>query len=280
MSGNQATDRPAVRRTAGPPRITVVTICRNALPLLERTAESVLSQGYGALEYWVIDGASTDGTREYLEALSRHGVRTLSEPDRGISDAMNKGIARATGELVAHLHAGDTYLPGALESVARGFESDPHADVFCAFMRKREERGDIVYQCDPNRLPLDMTVNHPATWTRRSTFERFGGFDGELKNVMDYDFFLRVHQAGCRFHVISEPLVAMDSGGQSERSLWVTLRETHAVRRRWLRSGWQRSEIYLAFLMSRGLARRLLQRVGLGRAVEWYRRRFALLPKG
>jgi len=239
----------------------------------------VLSQGYDGLEYWVIDGASTDGTPEYLADLTRRGVRTLSEPDRGISDAMNKGIARATGELVAHLHAGDAYATGALERVARAFVAEPDADVFCSSMRKREERGDVVYSCDPSRLPFDMTVNHPATWTRRAAFERFGGFDEKLKNVMDYDFFLRLHQASCRFHVIPEPLVVMDSGGQSERSLWLTLRETHAVRRTWLRSGWQRSSLYLGMLVLRGLARRGLQGIGLGRMVGWYRRRYALLPK-
>ena len=119
----------------GPPLITVVTICRNALPLLERTAASVLAQDYLALEYWVIDGGSSDETPSFLEGLARRGVRTLSEPDRGISDAMNKGVARATGELVAHLHAGDLYVPGALAAVARAVASDPGADAYFAFIR-------------------------------------------------------------------------------------------------------------------------------------------------
>jgi len=71
----------------------------------------------------------------------------------------------------------------------------------------------------------------------------------------------------------------MDYGGQSERSLWRTLSETHAVRRRWLRHGWQRTSAYLLLLYGRGLARRGLERLGFGRVVGWYRRRFALLPK-
>ena len=124
-----------------------------------------------------------------------------------------------------------------------------------------------------------MTINHPATWTRRSAFERFGGFDERLRNVMDYDFFLRLHQARCRFHVIPEPLAVMDDGGQSERSLWVTLSETHSVRRKRLTSGWPRSRAYLLLLFARGLVRRFLQRIGLDRLVSRYRRRFALLPK-
>src|SRR5205085_3904092 len=83
------------------PLITVVTVCRNALALLRPTVESVLEQRTPAVEYWIVDGASTDGTREYLDTLAAHGVRTISEPDRGIADAMNKGARLATGRWVA-----------------------------------------------------------------------------------------------------------------------------------------------------------------------------------
>jgi len=262
------------------PTITVVTICRNALPALRRTAESVLGQGYPGLEYWVIDGASTDGTAEYLSELARRGVRVASEPDRGISDAMNKGVRLATGELVAHLHAGDLYAPGALRAVARALALDPAAEVFCAYLVKREERGETVYRCEPRKLARDMTINHPATWTRREVFERLGGFEESLQSAMDYDFFLRAQRAGCRFHVIPEALAIMEYGGRSERSLWDTLRETHAIRRRRLDSGWERSGAYLLWLWARGWVRRTLQRAGLGAAVAWYRRRHALVRKG
>ena len=77
------------------PRFTVVTICRNALAGLRRTVETVLGQRYLALEYWIVDGASTDGTVEYLRGLDARRVSVLSEPDRGISDAMNKGLSLA-----------------------------------------------------------------------------------------------------------------------------------------------------------------------------------------
>ncbi|HEY3216763.1 MAG TPA: glycosyltransferase family 2 protein [Candidatus Eisenbacteria bacterium] len=262
------------------PTISVITVCRNALPALRATAESVLGQGYPALEYWVIDGASTDGTARFLEELADRGVRVRSEPDRGISDAMNKGLRLATGELVAHLHAGDRYAPGALAAVARHWARDPAADVFCAHLLKREERGEVVYRCEPGKLTRDMTVNHPGTWTRRAVFDRLGGFEESLRCAMDYDFFLRAARAGCRFHVIPEALALMEGGGQSERSRWDTLRETHAIRRRHLDAGWERSGAYLLYLWARGGLRRTLQGLGLGAAVAWYRRRFALVRKG
>jgi glycosyltransferase len=257
----------------------VITICRNVLPDLRETVESVLAQGYPRLEYWIVDGASTDGTPEYLSTLAHRGVRFVSEPDRGISDAMNKGVRLATGELVAHLHTGDRYLDGALDAVARAYRSQP-ADVLCGAMRKREGNSDVVYHAAPDRLPYDMTIHHPATFTRRVLFERNGGFDGTLRNAMDYEFFLRLLVAGARFRALPEPLVAVAAGGQSDRSLWETLRETHAARRRLLASGFQRAGAYLLLLYARGLARRGLQRAGLAGLAARVRRRYALALKG
>ncbi|MBI5711625.1 MAG: glycosyltransferase [Candidatus Eisenbacteria bacterium] len=261
------------------PRITVVTICRNVLPALRRTVASVLAQGYPELEYWIVDGASTDGTRAYLAELEPHGVRILSEPDRGISDAMNKGVRLATGEWVAHLHADDEYLPGALATVGRAaLEGD--TDLLCGWMIQREPTGDVLCRTAPERLEIEMAVPHPPTFTRRVLFERLGGFDTALRNAMDYDFFLRAHLAGARFRVVREPLVVVASGGQSERSLWDTLLETHRIRRRLLRSGWSRSRAFLAFLLVKGTVRQLLQRAGLAHLVAWYRRHLSIPRKG
>lgn len=262
------------------PAISVVTVCRNALPALRRTVESVLAQRYPALEYWVVDGASTDGTPEFLRALEARGVRHVSERDQGISDAMNKGVRLAGGQWIAHLHAGDEYLPGALEAVALAVARDPDAEVVCGFMLKREPAGDVIYGCDPSCLAQDMTVNHPASFVRRAVFERLGGFESGYPNAMDYDFFLKLHRAGVRFTVVPQALAAMDSGGISERSLWNTLRESQRIRGRRLDSGIERSTAWVLFLYGRGATRRLLQRAGLGALVGWYRRRFALLRKG
>jgi glycosyltransferase involved in cell wall biosynthesis len=265
--------------SAGHPRITVITICRNVRPALERTVASVLMQRYPALEYWIVDAASTDGTREYLATLESHGVKWLSEPDRGISDAMNKGIRLATGEWVAHLHADDSYLPGALDAVAEASRPGD-ADLLCGWILKREPHGEVLCRTAPDRLPIEMTVPHPPTFVRRALFERLGGFDTSLRNAMDYDFFLRAHQAGARFRVIPQALVSVEGGGQSERSLWATLAETHAIRTRHLRSGWSRSSVFLWFLYLKGTARQLLQRAGLNGIVSWYRRHLSIPRKG
>jgi glycosyltransferase involved in cell wall biosynthesis len=261
------------------PRITVVTICRNVLPALRRTVASVIEQGYPALEYWIVDGASTDGTREYLVELEARGVRVLSEPDRGISDAMNKGIRLATGEWIAHLHADDEYLPGALAAVA-GAARAGDADVLCGHILKQEPAGPVLCRTAPGRLAIEMTVPHPGVFARRALWERLGGFDAGLRNAMDYDLFLRARAAGARFRVIDRALARVAYGGQSERSLWRTLCETHFLRRRHLRAGWSRTWAFLLFLYLKGRVRMALQGAGLHGLVTWYRRHLSIPRKG
>jgi len=277
LSGAGGSSATGDRAGAARPAITVVTVCRNALHLLRPTVESVLGQGSPSVEYWIVDGGSTDGTREYLASLSPRGVRTLSEPDRGIADAMNKGVRLSTGSWIAHLHAGDTYLPKALHPVLA--RTNDRADVLCGAIVKQEERGGTLYHPNPSRLRMDMTIHHPAVFTRREVFEEIGGFDERYPNAMDYDFFLRAFVREKRFEVVPATLARMASGGQSERSLWVTYRETHAIRARVLTGGWERSNAFFLFLVTRGAARRLLQRMGLGGLVGWLRRRFAMSPK-
>ncbi len=259
--------------------LTVVTVCRNAGPALERTAATVLPQLAPDVEYLVVDGASTDETQAALERLSARGARVVSEPDRGIADAMNKGVRLARGTWVTHLHAGDTWLPDTL-AVVRGEAERSDADVLCGWLVKDEDTGETLYRADPGRLEREMTLNHPAAFVRRACFERFGGFDPAYPNAMDYEFFLRLRRAGARFQVIGRPLARMAGGGQSERSLWRTARECRAIRRRHGSSAWHRSRAYFLWTLVRGLTRRALQRAGLGGLVAWYRRHLSWPRKG
>ncbi|KKL21129.1 hypothetical protein LCGC14_2448530, partial [marine sediment metagenome] len=106
------------------PSITIVTPCLNAVATLAETLASVGDQQYPKLEHVVVDGGSTDGTVDLLAASS--GIRYVSEPDRGLSHAMNKGIAMASGEIIGELNADDLYMPGALLEVGRTFGQHPN----------------------------------------------------------------------------------------------------------------------------------------------------------
>ena len=154
----------------------------------------------------MVDGGSTDGTLEILRAAQ--GIRYISEPDRGLAHAMNKGIAMASGEIVGELNADDRYLPGALAAVAQAFDARPAREWLtgrCPIIGGDGEeirRPISAYKnCLLRRysLPLYLTQNFvsaPATFFRRAALEEIGGFDERYRISVDYDLQLRFARRG------------------------------------------------------------------------------------
>jgi glycosyltransferase involved in cell wall biosynthesis len=163
------------------PLISVVTPSFNQGPFIERTIASVLGQDYPNLEYWVVDGGSSDET---LAVLRRYEgdprFHWLSAPDRGQSDAVNKGWRRCRGELLGWLNSDDTYLPGALRRLAGCLAQHPTADV---------AYGDVG-------LLRRSYINQPGALQRRGAVERFGPLSLVRHFALDYEFYLRVALEG------------------------------------------------------------------------------------
>ena len=188
------------------PAITVVTPCLNAHATIAETIESVRSQGYPDVEHLVIDGGSDDGTLDLLEAAD--GVSFVSEPDRGLSDAVNKGIRRARGEVIGWLNADDVYLAGALARVGQALARRP--DALWATGRCRIEDGDgreirsfvsayknlLVRRYSYGLLLTQNFVSCPSTFVRRTAFDRIGILDERFRYSMDYDLWLRLGRLG------------------------------------------------------------------------------------
>jgi glycosyltransferase involved in cell wall biosynthesis len=259
--------------------LTIVTICRNAQSELQDTMASVLNEPERNFEYLVVDGGSTDGTTEFLRLSEDSRLKWRSEPDQGISDAMNKGIQRATGAWILHLHAGDRLVPGALAKMHTLLAKHSDADFICSAIIKEEPSGDMLCKAAPERLPIEMAVPHPGVLVRTATLHRLGLFDQNLKNAMDYDLFLRCFVRGAVFVTSDEPIARFASGGQSDESLWKTLLETHKIRGKHLDTGWSRSPAFLIFLWTKGRIRIALQQLRLTGFVSWYRSRFSYPPK-
>ena len=179
-------------------RISIVTPSYNQAPFLERTMRSVLDQDVADLEYIVVDGGSTDGSREIIE---RHADRIdwwVSEPDRGQTDAINKGFARATGDVVAWLNSDDTYEPGALrEAVAY---LDRHQEIGMVYGEANfiDEHDRVIgrfnaRQTDYARLMRGAVyIPQQAAFFRRSLWEQVGPLDPEFYFAMDYDLWVRL----------------------------------------------------------------------------------------
>jgi glycosyltransferase involved in cell wall biosynthesis len=207
------------------PSITVVTPCLNAEATIQQTIDSVAAQDYPRelVEHLVVDGGSTDATVEIVE---RAGLRYVSEPDRGLSDALNKGLAMATGDVFAELNADDLYLPGALSRVGRTMAEQPGAEWVtgpCLIVGADGEeirRGVTAYKSFflrrwSYRLHLVQNfVSAPATFVRTAALRELGGFDERFRYSMDYDVWLKLGRRGPPV-VLDEPLAAFRMAGES-----------------------------------------------------------------
>jgi glycosyltransferase involved in cell wall biosynthesis len=190
-----------------PPRISIIVPSFNQAPYIEATLRSVTDQCFPNLELIVMDGASNDGTQEILRRHSAQLAYYESKPDRGQSHAINKGLARATGDIWAYLNSDDLLLPGSLARVAELF-SDPATDWIGAVSTIFDETGDRgeVRACAPPSLkevltPWNRTVQYifPCSnvcFMRRSVIERIGTFDESYDYSMDMDYYTRAMFAG------------------------------------------------------------------------------------
>jgi glycosyltransferase involved in cell wall biosynthesis len=216
------------------PRISVVTACFNSAAHLEETMSSVLAQDYPDIEYIIVDGGSADGTVDIIRAAAERNacIRWISEPDRGIADAFNKGIREAAGDLIGILNSDDSYTPGVLQHVADAYARHPECDVFHGNMVRFE--GDTpLFELRPadveRNIWHEMPLNHPATFVTRRAYQAVGLFDTGLKIAMDYDMLLRLHRAGMKFMHIDRVLAHMRYGGASDERIFEGLREIREI---------------------------------------------------
>lgn len=182
-----------------PPLVSVVTVALNPGATLDRTCTSVSAQTWPHLEWVVIDGASTDGTPERLRNLPRPPDILVSEPDRGIADAMNKGIARCTGDAVLFMNAGDAFAePESLTRLVAGWDRSRHAWAFGdAWMHAEDGRPLYLRQAQDTTfarlLGRHCGIQHAAAIVTRTLFDQLGPFDGAFRLAFDYEFWVRCY---------------------------------------------------------------------------------------
>jgi glycosyltransferase involved in cell wall biosynthesis len=203
------------------PKISVVTVSLNQAAYIEANIRSVLAQQYPGVEHIVVDGGSTDGT---LDILKRHPhLRWISEPDSGQSNALNKGFAMATGEIVGWLNSDDTYEPGAFAAVAEKF-ADPAVKVVYGDGHEIDANGAITKAYVSRDVSFDGLVRYwrwryefvqPAFFFRRSVFAGVAMLDEALHYAMDFDLFIRL-AAKYEFAYVPKPLANLRLHGESK----------------------------------------------------------------
>ena len=224
-------------RSSEHPLISIITVVFNSQLFLAATIESVIEQSYQNVEYIIIDGGSSDGTVEIIKQYESYLSCWISESDRGIYDAMNKGIALAQGEIIGILNSGDRYTQDALQQVAQLYKEnrleqliitgamirfDPETKV--EFVQRRQQ-ADLT-----QKINWGMPINHPATFVTRSVYQTLGNFNPEFKIVGDYDLIYRAyHEGTVKFVFTDNVLALMSMGGMSEKLSGVGIRVREAM---------------------------------------------------
>lgn len=217
----------ATTRTESGPSVSVITVCFNSAGTLARALQSVACQTWPHVEHIVIDGGSKDGTADILARFRQHLAQIVSEPDHGIYDTMNKGLARARGEIICFLNADDEYAsPYVLTEIVRQMH-EQRLDALMgdvAFFRP-DNPGKMVrrYRSDrfsPGRLAWGWMPAHPALFMRREVVERVGKFRTDYRIAGDFEYMVRAFTGtGLRFRHLPKVLVNMQTGGVSTAGL-------------------------------------------------------------
>lgn len=244
-------------------KITIITVCFNGANTIEDTIRSVVSQTHSDVEYILMDGASTDGTLDVVERHRDKFTKVLSEPDRGIYDAMNKGIALATGEVIGFINADDFYASsGVLAKVASTF-ADLAVDACygdLCYVRQDDTSAMVRYWQSsvfhPGAFEVGWCPPHPTFFVRRKIYERCGMFDLTYKIAADVELmmrFLEVCQVRAKY--IPEMLVRMRLGGTTNRSLSNIVKQNKEILRMLRHHGLRSSAMRLLGrkIVSRGL---------------------------
>ncbi|MEW5967253.1 MAG: glycosyltransferase family 2 protein [Pseudomonadota bacterium] len=204
-------------------KISIVTVAFNAASTIADTLASVAAQTHPDVEHIVVDGASTDGTPEVVLTFGRHVAKLISEPDRGIYDAMNKGLRLATGDIIGFLNADDVYAdPSVLARVSANMEANGLDALFgdAEFVSPRHpERPLRHYRSErfhPERIAWGWMPAHPTLFLRRELYERFGLFRTDYRIAGDFELVARMfHGDTLKYRHVPEVLVRMRTGGVS-----------------------------------------------------------------
>jgi glycosyltransferase involved in cell wall biosynthesis len=194
-------------------RLSIVTISFNQARFLEECLRSVIGQKEPWLEYIVVDPGSADGSRGIIQRHAAAIDDVILEPDAGPADGLNRGFARATGEIFGYLNADDRFVPGALAFARDWFRAHPDADVLCGAVRIVDTEGRASLRrrtpdrFDPVRYASGIcTIGQQATFFRRRAFEAAGGFNTENRVTWDGELLVDMALAGARFETVNKVL--------------------------------------------------------------------------
>lgn len=257
--------------------VSIITVCLNAGRLIEDTLLSVINQNIPGLEYIIIDGGSTDDTLDIVKKYRKNISILVSEKDRGISDAMNKGITLGHGRIIGIIHAGDAYNPGSIQSAIEALKDEEFGFTFgdCTFTKSGRPvfrvLGDPQYERTiRRRMP---SLNHPTVFVKSSVYRDCGLFDEKWHVAMDYELLLRFHARGVKGRYINADIARMDLEGVSKRNYLRSMKEVEEIS---VQYGYPpvTARFYFYFNALKYGIRITLEKIGLMRLTAFIRRMY------
>lgn len=212
-------------------KISIVTITYNSEKTLEETINSIKAQNYENLEYIIVDGGSSDKTLEIIKEHNGIVTKFISEPDEGISDAFNKGIGMAEGDVIGIINSDDMLFDGALDKIAEMY--DEQTDVYYGNIMVCDEDGKHLHVLksseDLSGMDYNFCMAHPAVFVSKKAYDKHGVFRKELKCAMDYDLLLRLYKAGAKFMYTDNTLAVYRTGGVNMKMRKRTIKEVRDI---------------------------------------------------
>lgn len=202
--------------------VSIIIVCLNAEKTIGKAIESVLSQTYQNIECIIIDGISKDKTIDIIDSYKTEKIHLISEKDKGIYDAMNKGINNSKGEWLYFLGADDELLPNAIQIFIQYSQNCDiiYGNYIINFSNNHEK---FMKSIDYNVIPYKVFTNHQSVLMKREVFETFNGFDVTYKIVADFDLIQKAFLKGYVFKQINETIAKFSSGGISSSNFNTTI---------------------------------------------------------
>jgi glycosyltransferase involved in cell wall biosynthesis len=218
-------------QTKEQPLLSIITVVLNGEKYIEQCINSVLEQDYNNIEYIIIDGGSTDKT---IEIIKKYKIsRWTSEKDLGISDAFNKGISLAKGDIIGFINSDDWLELGIIAKIVSQFSN---AEIVYGKLRQFNKNLSYIVDADHHGLENKMSLNHPSVFVKTSVYKKYGGFDLDYKVAMDYEFLLRCYKNGVTFEYVPLVIANLRMDGRSANNWFTGIKEVKRAQNKYLNS--------------------------------------------